>query len=64
MAVMKVYINNQWVMVGAADAGISQPYVKSKEAPDTALLWMDENNDNILKYYNGTSWVPVTVGWG
>ena len=62
MAVMKVYINGQWVMVG--DTGISQPYVKSIEAPDIALLWMDENDNNILKYYNGTSWVPVTIGWG
>lgn len=64
MAVMKVYTGGEWVMVGAANAGISQPYVKSANEPDTALLWMDEKDDNILKYYNGTSWVPVTVGWG
>lgn len=31
---------------------------------DTNLFLIDTADSNILKYYNGTSWAPVTVGWG
>lgn len=31
---------------------------------DTNLFLLDTADNNILKYHNGTSWVPVTVGWG
>ena len=31
---------------------------------DTNLFLIDTADNNILKYHNGTSWVPVTIGWG
>lgn len=30
---------------------------------NTKLLWVDTGNSNILKYYNGTSWVSVKTAW-
>lgn len=40
-------------------------YVRQAAAPtDTSLLWMDSGNGDIVKYYNGTAWVPVPATWG
>lgn len=40
-------------------------YVRQATAPDdTSLLWMDSANGDIMKYYNGTSWVPQVSVWG
>lgn len=72
MAVMKVYLNGQWVMVGGGGTpGISSPYAIQNTPPAAALLWMDTTDNNILKYCTNTSnptsassWSPVTVGWG
>lgn len=30
---------------------------------DTAMLWIDTANDSIIKYYNGTAWVPAHAAW-
>lgn len=37
------------------------------EAPlDSSVtkLWIDTGNDNVLKYYNGSQWVPLTAAGG
>ena len=40
-------------------------YVRQATAPsDTSLLWMDSANSDIMKYYNGTAWVPQPSVWG
>jgi hypothetical protein len=40
-------------------------YVRQATAPsDTSLLWMDSANGDIMKYYNGTAWVPQPSVWG
>ena len=31
---------------------------------DTNLFLLDTADNNILKYYNGSAWVPVPIGWG
>jgi hypothetical protein len=39
-------------------------YVRQAASPsDTTLLWMDSANGDIVKYYNGTAWVPVPATW-
>lgn len=36
------------------------PFVASNSAPaDTKKLWIDTGNDNVVKFHNGTSWIPV-----
>ena len=40
--------------VGVFEAGTSAP-------SDTKKLWIDTNSNMGLKYYNGSSWVPVAV---
>lgn len=38
---------------------------KNPTAPsDTSLFWVDTANGGILKYHNGTSWIPVKAVWG
>ena len=40
-------------------------YVRQTTAPtDTSLLWMDSGHSDIMKYYNGTAWVPQPSVWG
>ena len=42
-------------------------YVAQSTAPDdTATLWIDTGNDNIMKFYDEStsSWIPVTGVWG
>ncbi|WP_413778087.1 hypothetical protein [Caproicibacterium sp. XB1] len=40
-------------------------YVRQSSSPsDSSLLWIDSGHSNILKYYNGSSWVPVPATWG
>lgn len=40
-------------------------YVRQSSAPsDSSLLWIDSGNSNKMKYYNGSSWVPVPATWG
>jgi hypothetical protein len=34
------------------------------EPSDTNYLWIDTANGNLLKYYNGTKWVPISAAWG
>ncbi|WOC33490.1 MULTISPECIES: hypothetical protein [Caproicibacterium] len=40
-------------------------YVRQSSSPsDSSLLWIDSGNSNKMKYYNGSSWVPVPATWG
>lgn len=40
-------------------------YVRQTSSPsDSSLLWIDSGNSNKMKYYNGSSWVPVPATWG
>jgi len=40
-------------------------YVRQATEPsDTSLLWMDSGHGDIMKYYNGTAWVPQPSVWG
>lgn len=40
-------------------------YVRQSWAPgDTTLLWMDSGSGDIVKYFNGSAWVPVPATWG
>lgn len=32
--------------------------------PDTTIAWIDTKSGGILKYHNGTDWVPVKSVWG
>lgn len=41
------------------------PYIISDTAPtSTNSLWIDSANDNIMKYYDGSSWQVVPAVWG
>lgn len=54
--------------VSEATAGISpkvfQVAASTASNLNTNLFLIDTADNNILKYYNGTSWIPVTIGWG
>lgn len=40
-------------------------FTASSTAPtDKKVLWIDTANSNLLKYHNGTSWVPISAAWG
>lgn len=40
-------------------------FAASGTAPsDKKLLWIDTANSNLLKYYNGTDWIPISAAWG
>ena len=40
-------------------------YVRQSSVPsDSSLLWIDSGDSNKMKYYNGSSWVPVPSVWG
>lgn len=39
-------------------------YINSTAPSDTTLFWIDTANGGILKYHNGTSWIPVKAVWG
>lgn len=39
-------------------------YIGPDEPPNTKLLWIDTGNDGILKYHNGTAWIPLKAVWG
>lgn len=40
-------------------------YVRQSSSPnDSSLLWIDSGDSNKMKYYNGSSWVPVPATWG
>lgn len=42
----------------------SDPYHKGTTAPaNTNIFWVDTGNGGILKYHNGTTWVPVGSAW-
>ena len=66
MAVMKVRVGDQWVMVGT-EQGISSPYATTTDPPsDTKLLWIDPNTtEGGLKYYNisTSKWTHVPVAY-
>lgn len=50
---------------GGSSGGLTQVFHAGTSAPsNTNLLWIDTNKNTAgLKYYNGTSWVYVPVGW-
>lgn len=58
----KAYVDNA---INTATASIvTDIWVASTTSPtNTKLLWIDTNNSNILKYYNGSAWTPVSVAW-
>lgn len=40
------------------------PAIVSGTAPsNTKALWIDTANSGVLKYHNGSSWVPVGAVW-
>ena len=40
------------------------PSIVSNTAPENKkALWIDTANSSILKYYDGSSWVPVGAVW-
>lgn len=43
--------------LGGFQAGTTAP-------TKTNLLWIDTGNNNLLKYYNGSKWVPISAAWG
>ncbi len=41
------------------------PYAAQASAPEnTSILWVDTGSGGIMKYHNGTAWIPVTAAWG
>lgn len=43
----------------------SEPRVGITPPNDTKCLWIDTSSGNgILKYYNGSSWIPSSSVWG
>ena len=60
--VLKYHDGDGWKEVSSKQ---SPPYVKSATPPsDTGTFWIDTANSNILKFYNGSDWVPVPAVWG
>lgn len=52
---------------GSGGGGIGKAFqiaASTSSNLDTNLFLLDTADNNILKYHNGTSWVPVTIGWG
>lgn len=48
--------------VSIEDVGI--PYIAQTTAPsDTKTFWIDTANSNILKFYNGSEWIPIGSAW-
>ncbi|MCM1531963.1 MAG: hypothetical protein NC114_06785 [Ruminococcus flavefaciens] len=42
----------------------TKPYMRQNTAPaNTEILWIDSGNSDIVKYYNGTSWVAIKTAW-
>lgn len=40
-------------------------FIAANTAPEnTAVLWIDTANGNIMKFYNGNAWVSVGSVWG
>lgn len=47
---------------GGASSGPSKVFESGATAPsDTSIFWVDTSNGSILKYYNGTDWMPVSA---
>lgn len=45
--------------------GMAGSFIASNEAPSNLhYLWIDKLNGNLLKYYNGKEWVPISAAWG
>lgn len=38
--------------------------ISSIQPDDPNMFWIDSANDNIIKYHNGTAWVPARIAWG
>lgn len=41
-----------------------QAYYRASTAPSAGTFWIDTANGDLLKYYNGSAWVPVVGSWG
>lgn len=39
-------------------------YAGNSAPSKTNLLWIDTGNNNLLKYYNGSAWIPISAAWG
>ena len=39
-------------------------YAGNSAPSKTNLLWIDTGNNNLLKYYNGSAWTPISAAWG
>lgn len=49
----------------SSGGGMSVAYSVGSSAPsNTGMLWIDSANSNVLKFYNGSSWVAVGAVWG
>lgn len=48
-----------------AKANTNLAFTISSNAPDnTNVFWVDTENNNLLKYYNGSEWVAISAAWG
>lgn len=49
----------------SSGGGMTSAYVVASSAPsNTGILWIDSANSNVLKFYNGSTWVAVGAVWG
>ena len=55
--------NPAWRDESSGGSG-SGNYIGTSAPRDTSLLWIDTGNGGIIKYYNGSSWVPTASTWG
>lgn len=47
---------------GKASSGPSKVFESGTTAPsDTSIFWVDTSSGSVLKYYNGTDWMPVSA---
>lgn len=48
-----------------AKANTNLAFIRSSYAPsNTNVFWIDSGNNNLLKYYDGTKWTPISAAWG
>lgn len=51
---------------GGGESSSSSPgFIAQSTAPaNTNVLWIDTGNSNLLKYYDGSKWTPISAAWG
>lgn len=52
------------LIISKTDGKLASVFSAGTTAPsDTRLLWIDTGNSNVMKFYNGSAWVPVNFAW-